>query len=70
MPPPNKKAKHLGDARANDSIRKQKQTVSKRTKERSRGVWTAMSYILKENSDILMNKKAGSGPWSRRRSSS
>ena len=48
MPPPNKKAKHLEDARAIALIRKQKQTVSKRTKEKSRGVWATMSDILKE----------------------
>ena len=36
MPPPNNKAKHLGDARANDLIQEQKQTASKRTKERMR----------------------------------
>ena len=62
MPPPNKKSKHLGDARANALIRKQNQAKSKRTKDRRRDAWVAMSYILKENSDILMNKNYGSGP--------
>ena len=60
--PPNKKSKHLGDARDNDLIHKHKQTASKRTKDRRRDAWVAMSYILKENSDILMNKNYGSGP--------
>ena len=54
MPPPNKKAKHLGDARDNALIRKQKQTAIKRTKERRRDAWTAMADILKENCDIMM----------------
>ena len=47
MPPPNKKAKHLGDARANYLIRKQKQTARKWTKERRRDAWEALAYILK-----------------------
>ena len=57
MPPPNNKAKHLGDARANSLIHKQKQTAIERTKERRRDAWAAMSDIFKENSDIMMNKK-------------
>ena len=57
MPPPNKKAKHLGDARANDLILKQKQTTSKRTKERRRDAWEAIPDIIKENSDILIITK-------------
>ena len=57
MPPPNKKAKHLEDARANALIRKQKQTASNRTKERRRDAYAAMSDILKENSYITMNTK-------------
>ena len=57
MPPPIKKAQHVGDSRADYLIRKQKQTASKRTKERSRDAWAAISDILKENSDIMMNKK-------------
>ena len=56
-PPPNKKAKNLGDSIANDLICKYKKTASKRTNERSRDSWAAMSYILKENSDILINTK-------------
>ena len=36
MPPPNKKAKNLVDARANNLISKQNQTERKRTKERRR----------------------------------
>ena len=54
MPPPNKKAKHLVDARANSLMRKQKQTSGKLTKERNKGAWAAMTYILKENSDIMI----------------
>ena len=57
MPPPNKKAKHLGDARANALICKHKQTASKRTKERRGDVWAYMSDILKENSSIMMSTK-------------
>ena len=57
MPPEIKKFKNLGDARDNALIRKQKQTEIKRTKEKRRDAWTDMSYILKEKSDILMNKK-------------
>ena len=57
MPPPNKKAKHLGDARANPFICKHKQTASKWTKERRKDDWVATSDILKENSDIMMNTK-------------
>ena len=70
MPPPNNKAKNLGDARSNALMSKQKHNTSKQTKERRRDIWAAMSDILKENSDTLMNKKAGSGPWRRTRSSS
>ena len=40
-----------------DLIRKQKNIASKRTKERRRDVWAAMEDILKENSEILINKK-------------
>ena len=47
MPPPNKKAKHLGDTRANYFIREQKHTARKRTNERRRDAWEAMSDILK-----------------------
>ena len=47
MPPPNKKAKHFGDVRANVLIHKQKHTTSKQTKERRRYAWADMSYILK-----------------------
>ena len=36
IPPPSKKTRHLGEDRANALILKQKQTTSKRTKERSR----------------------------------
>ena len=61
IPPPSKKFNHLGDTRANDLIRKQKQTASKRTKKRRRDVWAAMSDILKGKSDIMMNTK-GLGP--------
>ena len=57
MPPPNNKAKHLGDARANDLIQEQKQTASKRTKERMRDAWVVMVDMLKEYSEIMMNKK-------------
>ena len=62
MPPPNKKAKHLRDARTNALIHKQNQTTSKRTKERRGYAWAAMSDILKENSDIMMNKSPGPDP--------
>ena len=55
MPPSNNKAKHFGDARANAFIRKHNQNKSKRTKERRRDVWSDMSDILKENSEIMMN---------------
>ena len=57
MPHTSKKAKQLVDARANASILNQKQIVSKRTKERRRDAWEAMSDIFKEKSDILMNTK-------------
>ena len=57
MPPPIKKAKHLGDSRADCFIRKQKQTASKRTKERMRDAWVLMVDMLKEYSEIMMNKK-------------
>ena len=57
MPPPNKSSEHLVDATDNYLIRKQNQTVRKRTKESSRDAWAAMSDNLKENSDILMNTK-------------
>ena len=46
--PLSKKAKHLGDARANVLIRNQKQTESKWTKERRRDDWAALSDIFKE----------------------
>ena len=54
MPPQNKKAKHLGYARDNALIHKQKQTASKQTKERRRDAWAVMSDIPKENNEILM----------------
>ena len=57
MPHPNKKANYLGDSRANALVRKQKHTASKRTKERRRDAWAAMSDILKENSDTMINTK-------------
>ena len=57
MPPPSKKAKHLGDARNDYLIRKQKHPASKRIKEKRRDAWEAMSDIFKEKSDILMNTK-------------
>ena len=57
MPPPNKKSKHLGDDRSDALILKQKQTVSKWTKEKNRDAWAAMEDIMKENSDIMMNTK-------------
>ena len=56
MPPTNKRSKHLEYYIAHDLIRKQKNIASKRTKERRRGVWAAMEDILKENSEILINK--------------
>ena len=40
--PPNKKAKHLVETRANALICKHKQTENKQTKERRRDNWTAM----------------------------
>ena len=57
MHPPDKKAKHLAEARYNDLIRKHKKTSRNKTKERRRDAWTAISDIIKENSDILMNTK-------------
>ena len=57
MPPTNKRSKHLEYYIAHDLIRKKKNIASKRTKERRRDVWEAMEDILKENSEILMNKK-------------
>ena len=57
MTPTNKRSKHLEYSIAHDLIRKQKNIASKRTKERRRGVWAAMEDILKENSEIMMNKK-------------
>ena len=57
MPPPNNNSNYLVDSRANALIRKQKQTTSKRAKERRKDAWAAMADILKENSDILMNTK-------------
>ena len=57
MPPPKNKANHLVEARANDLIRTQKQTVRKRVMERRRDAWEDMSDIIQENSDILMNTK-------------
>ena len=43
MPPPNKKAKHLGDARSNALIRKHNQNAIKRTYDRKSDTWAAMS---------------------------
>ena len=57
MPPPNKKAKHLGGARANALICKQNWTTSKSIKEKRSYAWAAISDIHKEKSDILMNTK-------------
>ena len=42
MTPTNKKAKKLVDTRANAFMRKNKQTVSKRTNYMSRDAWEAM----------------------------
>ena len=47
MPPPNKKGKHLGDARDNALIRKKKKTARKQTNERRRDAWASMTDILK-----------------------
>ena len=68
MPPPNKKAKQLGHAKANYLIRKQKQTASKRTKERRRDAWVAMAEIFKEKMTLWWTQKARSGIWRRKRS--
>ena len=57
MPPPNNKAKHLRGARSNALIPKHMHTTSNHTKERRRDAWAAMSDIVKENSDIMMNTK-------------
>ena len=57
MPPPNNKSKHLEHARDNDLICKHNHTESKWTKERRRDAWASMPDIIKEKSDILMNKK-------------